>query len=357
MHYSRYIIFHLLLISLPLSPFAQPAVDAYLAAHRYTFTLDSGFDARTRDSLRTRLGGYRLLLQAEGGSHDLSFYDRLPMVWIAFLNRQFGLTRFFFEGGHSSDVLERQYLHTGDSSFILVRDKTFWKDLYAYDQTLSEDRRVTPGGGVDFERARTCVPALKFLWKHTARALPESLRSSDRLIAAASDTTRNCDTLLALTRALAQELSRHEEDFGTYMGASYTDFVDILRNPGSCKDVYRDRNGHMATRLVDFASGEKDPIYYGEFGEAHTVLNVKGSLGHLVDKTPGWEGKVCTVNLYCYQCTSDEPVSNWPLKKIEPDILAHFLPLCEGDFTLFDVTGLSEYSAYGAFLIIARGQH
>lgn len=334
---------------------AQPGLDAYLSAHAYPFTLDSGFDARTRDSLRHRLQGYRLILQAEGGSHDLSIYTRLPLLWIAYLNQQFGLRHFFLEAGHGSDVLERQYLRTEDSAFILVRDKAFWKGLYAYDQSLPEDRRVLPGGGVDFERARTCIPALKLLWKQT-RALPDVLRTSDRLLADAPDTTRDCDTLLALLKALNRECTRFEPQFREYLGSAYGDFADMVRNPGSCKDVFRNRNGHMASRLLDFAAREGDPLYYGEFGEAHTVLHTKASLAHLVNEAPGWEGRVCTVNLYCYQCTADESVNNWPLKPLEADILEHCLPLCNGPFTLFDVSGLSRFSAYGAFLIVARGQ-
>jgi hypothetical protein len=266
------------------------------------------------------------------------------------------LRHFFLEAGHGSDVLERQYLLTGDTAFLRVRAKAFWKGLYAYNGGLPEDRRVGPGGGVDFERPVVCIPALKLLWKRNT-PVPQTLIESDRLINAAPDTSRNCDTLLALVKSLKRELSRFDPQFRQYLGNAYTDFVDIIQNPGSCKDRLQNRNGHMASRLLDFTTREGDPIYFGEFGEAHTVLDTRVSLAHLVNEAPGWEGKVCTVNLYCYQCTADEPVNNWPLKGIEGDILEHFLPLCDGPFTLFDLTGLSRFNAYGAFLIVARGQH
>jgi hypothetical protein len=46
---------------------------------------------------------------------------------------------------------------------------------------------------------------------------------------------------------------------------------------------------------------------------------------------------------------------------MEADIIRYFLPLCEGDFTLFDLSGsdpaVAPYRAYGQFLIIAKGQH
>ncbi|TDW96849.1 hypothetical protein EDB95_4685 [Dinghuibacter silviterrae] len=333
---------------------ATAQVDAYLSTHSYGFSLDSGFDARTQDSLKVRLQGYRLVLQAEGGSHQLRFYTRLPLVWIGFLNRQMGLTHFFLEGGHGAHLLAGQYLRTGDTSYLHIRDKVFWKGLLAYDQNRPENRRVFPGGGVDFERVNACVPALSFLWKQKAPAL---LHYADSLLQRYEDTTRNCDTLLTLIKNLKEDFVRRPEDYKVGLGEYFLDYQDIIFNPGTCRDVYRNRNGHMAGRLLAFAARLGDPIYYGEFGEAHTLLNEKKTMGHLINTAPGWEGKVCAVNLYCYQCTSTEPVSNWPLHKIEPDILQHFLPLCKEDFTLFDVSGLPQYSAYGPLLIIARGQH
>jgi hypothetical protein len=355
-HFRQYIV--LLVWSLvPVVSLAQTGLDPYLARNHYAFSLDSGFDARTRDTLRVRLQAYRLVLQAEGGSHDLDIYIRLPMVWLPFLHQDFGLTHFFFESGHGLTVLGRAYLRTGDTSLLLLRYKQFWKDLYAYDHSRPDERLVEPGAGVDFERPRFFLAALKLLWNCTGKPVPEVLLPSAQWIL--TDTSTDCDSLLALSGFLKKALSRFEPQFRQYLGPSFEDFVDMVDNPGSCHDVYRNRNGHMAGRLMAFAAGEK--MVYGEFGEAHTILHSKGSLGHLINKTPGWEGKVATVNLYCYRCVTDEPVSNWPLHDIERDILQHFIPFCATPFTLFDLTGedpaLAAFKAYGPFLIIARDQH
>jgi hypothetical protein len=213
------------------------------------------------------------------------------------------------------------------------------------------DPNVSPGGGVDFERPRWSIPALQILW---SKQTPLSLVTAAALI---SDTIRDCDAWISRMKALQKELKDHEADFKAYLGDAYPDFLDIINNPGTCKDVFQNRNGHMAERLMTFAARENDPIYFGEFGEAHTVLNAKQSMAHRIAHSPGWEDKVCTVNLYCYQCTADEPVNNWPLKGMEADIQKYFLPLCDTGFTLFDLTSLPQYAAYGQFLIVAKGQH
>ncbi len=156
-------------------------------------------------------------------------------------------------------------------------------------------------------------------------------------------------------------LAGHEQDFKAYLGSAYADFEKIIRNNGSCKDPLRNRNGHMAENFLALDREITAPVYYGEFGMAHTILKNK-DLASIINDTNSMKGKVAVINLYCYACaTPEEQVSNWPLKDIEDDILRYFLPLCEGDFTLFDLSGnnpiVAPYRAYGQFLIVAKGQH
>jgi hypothetical protein len=321
----------------------------YLSTHHYSFTLDSGFDRRTQDSLVETLKNYRLVLQAEGGSHALEIYERLPMVWLTFLHERFGTTRFFFEVGRGVDILGRRYMETGDTSFPLFRPR-FWKLLYDYNHTLPRKEWITEWG-VDFERPKSYLAALKFLMPETTP--PTSIRTYIDLIKNDTSQKPDCDHILELNKALQKGLK--EPALQQYLGNNWQDFKDLIDNPGSCKDVLKNRNGHMAERLTRYAQNET--MSYGEFGEAHTVLNSKETMASLINRTPGFEGKVVTVNLYCYQCTASEPVNNWPLRKIEKDILKDLLPYCTGPFTLFDLTGLEGYNKYGPFLIIAKGQH
>ena len=94
---------------------------------------------------------------------------------------------------------------------------------------------------------------------------------------------------------------------------------------------------------------------------AHTILKNKVA-ATIINNSPKFKDKVCVINLYCYNCsTYKEQVSNWPLKKIEKDILEYFLPYCSSDFTLFDLSDdielTKKYSDYGQYLIIAKNQN
>lgn len=348
---------------LGLSAHAQSDVDAYLASHHFAFSLDSGFDAQTQDTLKAKLKSYRLVLEAEGGSHYLGFYTRLPTVWLRFLYQNFHTRHFFFESGYSMQVCTEAFLRTGDTAYLSVRNKRFWKD-WRSDNLARPDTDRLVAWGIDFERSPLYIRALQYIFPHTDP--PTAISSVVAGVKGQSDTLKDCKIVKALTKSLLSSLQKNEDAWKQYLGAAaFGDFVMMITNPGACDDALKNRNQHMATRFLAFARaqpealyGQPAEMYYGELGEAHTVLNHSGVFGNLVNAAPGFEGKVATVNLYCYQCTTQvEAVNNWPIRDIEKDILTHFIPYCKPGFTLFDLTGLEKYRAYGSFLIIAWGLH
>src|SRR6267154_2178500 len=102
-----------LCLALTSSVKGQNDLSTYLGAHHYSFSLEKGFDQALSDTLRKKLSGFRLILQAEGGSHDLQLYNRLEFVWLQYLQQRFGLTHFIGESGHASAVLFNRFLQTG----------------------------------------------------------------------------------------------------------------------------------------------------------------------------------------------------------------------------------------------------
>lgn len=341
-----------------LTTYAQNDLNQYLKTHSYSFSLDKGFDQSTSDVLQQKLSQYKIVLQAEGGSHYLDIYTQLPFVWLSFLNTRFGLTRFFFETGHSADLLFNKYLETGDTSYIFIKDKTFWRLLYAFNAGLPENKRITTLG-IDFESSYTYVKALKLILPSTVP--PVNIQPSIELIKAANDTFRNCDYILSIKSELKKNLLNNKESFIQYFGDKYLDFERLVLNAGSCKDKYKNRNNNMAANFLAFDKAFNNTVYYGELGEAHTVL-INKNTASILNNSAAFKDKVCVVNLYCYNCTTpEEKVSNWPLAKIEKDILQYFLPYCTSDFTLFNLSDKSDiikkYSEYGQFLIIAKDQH
>lgn len=338
---------------------AQDSPVAYLSAHHYSFTLEKGFEGPLADTLHARLTPYRLILQAEGGSHFLTIYERLELDWLIFLHERMGVTHFIGELGVSNAVLVNKYLETGDRAVYPFHKIKFLDGLRQYNQQLPAGQQLVLTG-VDFERPGTYIRGLKLLLPE--QVPPQPISDAIGLIRQAPDSGYDCDGTLRFNHRLKQALADHEQDFKAYLGsAAYADFEKIVRNNGSCKDHLLNRNGHMAENFLALDREITAPVYYGEFGMAHTILKNHRLLASIINDSAPFKNKVAVINLYCYNCTTpEEGASNWALNGIEKDILRYFLPLCEGDFTLFDLSGsdpvVAPYRAYGQFLIVAKGQ-
>jgi hypothetical protein len=338
---------------------AQDSPVPYLSAHHYSFTLEKGFEGPLADTLLARLTPYRLILQAEGGSHFLTIYERLELDWLTFLHERMGMTHFIGELGVSNAVLVNKYLGTGDRALYPFHKITFLDGLRQYNQQLPSGQRLVLTG-VDFERPSTYIRGLKLLLP--GQPPQETISAAIELIRQAPDSGYDCDGTLRLNDRLKQALADHEQDFKAYLGSDYADFEKIVRSNGSCKDPLRNRNDHMAENFLALDREITAPVYYGEFGMAHTILKNHRLLASIINDSAPFKNKVAVINLYCYNCTTpEEGASNWALNGIEKDILHYFLPLCEGDFTLFDLSGsdpvVARYRVYGQFLIVAKEQH
>ena len=336
----------------------QSDLERYLSTHYYSFSPGNGPGPALSDTLVRKLRSYRVILQAEGGSHYLSLYNDLSLMWLRFLNRQLGVTHFFFEFGHSADLLCNAGLANGDSSYWFFARRTMWNDLYTYNRSRPEKNRLHPIG-IDFESRRTYVKALRLLLPGGVPP-PQEIGSTLNPVLWGPDTLADCKAQIHLNAMIKKSLLLYQSTYKRYLGDGYADFEQIILNPGSCKDVLRNRNQHMAASFLAFDARLQDSIYYGELGQAHTVLNNR-NVGSILNQSPGFAGRVCVINMYCDQCSTPvEAVSNWTFKKIEPDIQRYFLPLCSSGFTIFDLSdpspAIDRFRAYGQFLIIARNQ-
>jgi hypothetical protein len=88
---------------------AQPPA-AYLNSHHYVFSPAEGFNGPLADTLARKLSAYRLILQAEGGSHGLSLYVPLELAWLKFVNQRLGVTCFLGERGNTSPRLSSPFV-------------------------------------------------------------------------------------------------------------------------------------------------------------------------------------------------------------------------------------------------------
>ncbi len=342
--------------------YAQNDLDQYLNQHHFSFSLDKGFDNTTSDTLKQKLQNYKLVILGEGGSHYLQFYNPLRFVFVKFLNDKFGMTHFFMETGHSTDILWNKFLKTGDTSYLPIyrnqQQLKFWTNLYAYNETHAKSITILPFG-IDFERTYNYCKALKLLVPNSIPS--EKIKNSIDLIKNANDTLYDCNYILRLNSQLKEELEKNKADFQKYFSTNFDDFELIVNNNGNCKDALKDRNINMAKHLLRFDKVHNDSIYYLQIGMAHSMLLYK-NVASYINNAPNFKNKVCVINTYCYNCsTKEEEVLNWQLHKIEADILQQLLPYCTTDFTLFDFSEdnelIQKFKPYGHFLIVAKNQN
>ena len=346
------------LSTIALTARAQPDPSAWLRSHHYAFDPAAGFEGPLADTLARELSTFHLILQAEGGSHYLTLYDTLQLAWLKFLNQRRGLTCFIGESGTSEAVLFNHYLQNPDSSLKKLRKRFFFENLYKFNSTLSASHQLY-FAGIDFERPVTYMPALKALLPPTPP--PATIIAAIGLIKQSPDSGYDCDATIAFNKKLKSSLDAAEPAYRDYLGKSYPDFEKIVRNNGSCKDALRNRNPHMADNFLALDKTTNADVYFGEFGEAHTILKNR-VLASLIARNERFHDKVAVINLYCQDCSNTrEGNSNWPFREIEADIQRYFLPLCDSDYTLFDLSGdapeIARYKAYGQWLIVSKFGH
>lgn len=349
-------IFTLALFLTQINIYGQEGLKKYLSEHHYSFTLNEGFTPIATIKLKEKFSNYKVIIQSESGSHHMNLYYHLPLMWIKFFNKNFGLKHFFYEGGADIAFLENLYLHSQDTVHLIPRHARIFENFKKMNSLL--DSKVFTFG-IDFNSPRNYIMALKAL--QPSSVPPASIERNATLITEADTTTINCTRMVKLNKKLRAGLQHHEQDYKKYFGLLYPDFHRIINQKGTCKDVYRDRNSNLAANFLSFDAVVNDSIYFGELGMAHTLLNRKNTAAYKINESSKFKNKVAIINMYCHNCTSSvEATSNWALKGIEHDIMEYFLPLCSSNFTLFDLSEdtilINKYRAYGQFLMIVKNQ-
>jgi hypothetical protein len=354
-HASLWLVF--LCLSYPSK--AQNAMGGYLRAHQYAFSLAQGFDERTATMLKEKLAPYKLVLEAEGGSHYLSIYEQLHFTWLKFLNKNFSTIQYFRETGSSTSVVYNEYFKTGDTSLLFFPRRKLWTNLYAYNLSLPETKRIA-NYGIDFEGQWIYVKALQLILPATVS--PPGIAAAIDLVKNADPLLDNCDYIIGINKVLKKSLEANRNSYMDFFGKRYTDFERIVTNGATCKDTRSDRNPDLAANFLSFDRLFNQRMYYASLGGAHTDLSRRITAASIINRSEQFKGKVCVVNLYCDNCSTTEEglATNWTFREIEKDIALYFLPLCTSEFTLFDLTGddplIKRFAAHGQFLIVARNQ-
>lgn len=182
-----------------LTAFSQQDLNKYLSSHSYGFSLDKGFDQSTTDTLKLKLKNYKLIIQAEGGSHDLNIYDKLPVLWVKFLNKNFGLRHFFLEFSHASAVCVNKFLESGDTSFLFGGNKEYWQQYRSLNSKLDPPNQVHLFG-IDFNRPSSYLKSLRILLPLSQP--PENIKNDIKLIKSSDNSSIDCDGVLKINSSI-----------------------------------------------------------------------------------------------------------------------------------------------------------
>jgi hypothetical protein len=199
------------------------------------------------------------------------------------------------EVGIAAAYLFNQYLVTGDTSLIrglVYTDhyyKDFWHNLYAYNITVPEDKRLVIHG-VDFERTEV----LKVLAVTTP--VPASLQEVFKRMAAADSIDAFAPEFEQLLCFIQSEFRAKEDAVKALYGTRYPIVSRIIRNDCPITQRAIPRNKVMYRHLIEALKDSSIKRFVGFFGLAHTTYDLSSSLPNSLKKERAFRGRVLTFN-------------------------------------------------------------
>lgn len=134
---------------------------------------------------------------------------------------------------------------------------------------------------------------------------PENIQNDINLIKEAEFRTLDCDDIINLNKRLKTSLMNYPKDYGEFLSHKFGDFEKIIMSKGTCKDALKNRNYNIAANFLSIARENPESIFYGELGMAHTILKNKVAAS-IINSSAEFKGKVCVINLYCYNCSNEK---------------------------------------------------
>ncbi len=276
-----------------------------------------------------------------GETHSINVEPQFKLRLIEHLSNEYAIHDVFMEIGHSAAWLFNQYLETGDISFISNPRvaysgsggsyRTFWKDLYAYNQTLSPARRLKIHG-TDFERTEVFQVLLAL--KPANALIPASLQPVfEKMEAYAADTMNN-----HFSKIFVQHFDEVKEVFKANLadvlicyGLNNPYVAYIINNDGPHTTAVPERNKWMLKNMRWVVRDEKVQKFVCFFGAAHTDKRYSGSMTDRIETIDQFKGKVLTVNTLYFNVYSRAAKTIIPCvgavrKKAIPEISAQYLP-------------------------------
>ena len=228
-----------------------------------------------------------------GELHGIQENYTLRLNLLMYLNENAGVNYYLAEMGYSSSYFLNKYLETGEEKYLFVvansivgsydhsvDDINFWKELYKYNQTLPQAKRIKVIG-LDIEhqfwlaimQLNNIVEDLNLgddmeetlgkLEYYSASLCPQISDSKDIM-----QNVKNINTKDVL-KVIAELRENYNEDPERYKDLlskdEYKDFVFVLKNITDTERIYSNRNNRQ------YFNKEREKAIYNNFLRAHKM--------------------------------------------------------------------------------------
>lgn len=340
--------------------------DEYLKINSSRLVLDdsgnylSGLEAIDTSKYEIFLGGES---HATKKSYDAAF------AMLQFLHKSAGVKYILLEDGFGSAAYLNIYLQTGDPAILeyyigstggtfsfTKKHYDFWRKVYAYNQSLPAENRLTPVGlDLDHQPGKA-VLYLKSLAQ--SKAAPEDIKDAvDTLLGFENHNDGNAASMLV--SALKANLQTNEQAWRDFLKDDYFNFDLTVENCAVTFDAYA--AGNDAAKFNEIRESAiignfkriyprySDGKFFGQWGSEHiyrtpcdtqyfSASDSRFAIGLEQEDSPV-RGKVCSI-LYVYEngksMNKQDPTAPYDILNAslhQTDLLSS----AAGDLTLFDL--------------------
>lgn len=258
-----------------------------------------------------------------GENHTLTKDDLFKIKLLKYLHKEIGINYYLGEFSSTDAYFINKYLDTGDESILRksfnhnkgtagcnVDDFNFFKQLYKYNQSISNEKDRIKVVGIDIEHSGISSHDYIYEIIRTRRRLPldlESLLESLRV--------RDLKAVEIKNKKVIEDVSKNEELYKETFGKNFDDFKHVLNNIKAMCDSYannqknfdnvREKCIYENFKYVD--SKLKDAKYFGQWGGAHIYkdkVNFWGKdadfIASLLNKDEDYKGKILSIQYGYY---------------------------------------------------------
>ena len=256
-----------------------------------------------------------------GENHTLTKDDLFKIKLLKYLHKEIGINYYLGEFSSTDAYFINKYLDTGDESILRksfnhnkgtagynVDDFNFFKQLYKYNQSISNEKNRIKVVGIDIEHSGVSSHDYIYEIIRTRRRLPldlESLLESLRV--------RDLKAVEIKNKKVIEDVSKNEELYKETFGKNFDDFKYVLNNIKAMCDSYKNINNDNVREKYIYENFKyvdsklKDAKYFGQWGRGHIYkdkVNLFGKdddfIASRLNKDEDYKGKILSIQYGYY---------------------------------------------------------